>query len=110
MKDPYQVIKSRYITEKTTVLEGLHTATGKPSLSKCKGPKYVFIVDINATKPEIAYAIEQIYSKNEVKVTAVNTIRTKRKPTRRRKGRPGSTIALKKAIVTMAPGDLIESA
>lgn len=109
MKDPYQVIKSRYITEKSTLLESLCTAEGKPSLTKCKGPKYVFIVDIHATKPEIAYAVEQIYKKNEVKVTAVNTIRTKRKPMRRRKGRPGSTVAVKKAIVTMAPGDLIVS-
>ena len=108
MKDPYQVIKSRYITEKTTMLGGLHKASHNPSLAKCDSPKYVFLVDINATKPEIASAIEKMYSEKGVKVAAVNTIRTKRKPMRRRRGRPGSTIALKKAIVTMMPGSLIE--
>ena len=110
MKDPYQIVKSRYITEKTTVLESLQNAENNPSLAACKAPKYVFVVDMKATKPEIAAAIEKIYSKNEVKVTSVNTLRTKRKPKRRRKGRPGKTASFKKAIVTMEAGDLIESA
>jgi len=110
MKAPFSLIKARRVTEKTTMLESLHNAENNPSLAKCKNPKYVFEVAMHATKPEIARAIEQIYSKSEVKVLNVNTIRVKRKPKRQRKGRPGFTASFKKAIVTMEEGDVLESA
>lgn len=109
MKDPFGIIKERYITEKSTVLEGLHSAKSNPSLSRCENPRYVFVVDSKANKHEIATAIEEIYREKNVKVVSVNTINVKSKATNRRRGRPGKTAAFKKAIVTLEPGDLIES-
>jgi large subunit ribosomal protein L23 len=109
MKDPFSIVKERYITEKATVLESLHTAKSNPSLSKCENPKYVFVVDLKANKQEIAKAVETIYSAQNIKVVAVNTIHVKAKATNRRRGRPGKTVAFKKAVVTLEPGDLIES-
>lgn len=109
MKDPFSIVKERYITEKTTVLESLQTATSNRSLARCENPKYVFVVDLKANKQEIAQAVETIYSAQNVKVVAVNTIHVKAKATNRRRGRPGKTVAFKKAIVTLEPGDSIES-
>ncbi|MDR3624043.1 MAG: 50S ribosomal protein L23 [Chlamydiales bacterium] len=108
MKNPFSIVKERYITEKSTVLESLHTATSNPSLARCENPKYVFIVDTKANKHEIALAVEEIYREQKVRVKAVNTIYVKPKAKNRRRGRPGKTIAFKKAIVTLEPGDLIE--
>src|SRR6478609_4576890 len=109
MKDPYAIIKSRYVTEKATVLENLKTAESNLSLKRCESPKYVFVVNIKANKQQIATAVESIYKEQKVKVVKVNTIRTKRKPKRRGRGRPGLTAAFKKAIVTMEPGDTIDN-
>lgn len=108
MKNPYKVIKSRYITEKATVLQELQNNSSNRCVAKCKTPKYVFIVDPLANKKEIAEAIETIYSAQNVKVRAVNTINVKSKPKRMR-GRPGVTPSFKKAIVTLEPGDNIEN-
>lgn len=109
MKDPYEIIKARHVTEKATVLEQLHSAKGNRSLTKCETPKFVFLVDIGANKREIASAIETIYSEQKVRVTKVNTIVLKSKPKRRGKGRPGKTAAFKKAVVSMEPGDSIDN-
>ncbi len=108
MKDPYEVIQSRYVTEKATVLEQLHTAESNQSVERCKAPKYVFIVDRHANKHEIAHALEAIYKEKNVKVTKVNTLHTKRKAKRRGRGKKGLTPSYKKAIVTMEPGDTID--
>ncbi len=108
MKDPYAVIKSRYVTEKATVLEQLQTSESNPCSLRCKSPKYVFLVDRLANKQEIARAIELIYKEQNVKVTKVNTLHTKRKFKRRGRGKKGLTASLKKAIVTMEPGDVID--
>ena len=109
MRDPFSVVKERYVTEKSTMLESLHTAESNPSLKACKNPRYVFIVDPKANKQEIATAIEEIYRPQNVKVVAVNTIHVKSKAKNRRRGRPGKSVAFKKAIVTLEPGDLLES-
>lgn len=109
MKDPYEVIRARYVTEKATVLEQLHTSESNRSLAKCDSPKFVFVVSIGANKAEIASALEEIYKEQKVKVTKVNTILMKSKPKRRGRGRPGRTAAFKKAIVTMEPGDSIDN-
>jgi len=109
MKDPYEVIKARYVTEKSTVLEQLHTAKSNRSLARCESPKYVFVVDTGANKREIASALEEIYKEQKIKVTKVNTILMKSKPKRRGRGRPGKTAAYKKAVVTMEPGDTIDN-
>ncbi len=59
--------------------------------------KYTFKVAMDATKPEIAHAVEELFG---VKVAAVNTINMKRKPKRLRY-KAGYTAEWKKAIVTL---------
>ena len=59
--------------------------------------KYTFKVAVDATKPEIAHAVEELFG---VKVAAVNTINMKRKP-KRLGVHSGYTAAWKKAIVTL---------
>ena len=108
-KNPYDVIKSRYITEKATVLSSLKDAESNASLRRCTSPKYVFLVDTAANKAEIKDAIEDIYSSKNVKVVAVNTINVKPKVYNRRGPRnPGRTTSMKKAIVTLASGNTLE--
>lgn len=103
----YQIIKSRRLTEKSRVLENLQNATSNPSLSRCKSPKYVFEVHQNANKVQIASAIEEIYADKKVKVVSVNTIVVGGK-WRRVRGHSGKTANMKKAIVTLRPGDSID--
>ena len=59
--------------------------------------KYTFKVASDATKPEIAKAVEELFG---VKVASVNTINVKRKPKRLRFS-TGYTAAWKKAVVTL---------
>src|SRR5579872_5668479 len=106
--NPYQVIKARRLTEKSRVLENLQHANSNPSLSKCKSPKYVFDVHPDANKTQIAKAIEEIYADKKIKVVSVNTINIGGK-WRRVRGFQGKTAGLKKAVVTLRPGDAIES-
>jgi len=61
--------------------------------------KYTFKVAPDATKPEIAAAVEELFG---VKVAKVNTINMKRKPKRLRYA-TGYTAAWTKAIVTLKP-------
>lgn len=107
-KSVYQVIKHQYVTEKSAMLQRLKTAESNPSLRRCESPKYVFIVDRNANKQEIAQAIEEIYKNEGIKVVAVNTINVKAKA-RRVRGRSGFKNAFKKAIVTLRPGDNLDN-
>lgn len=74
------------------------------SMSLAEGNKYVFEVDPRSNKTEIRQAVEQIF---KVKVLKVNTIRMKGKLVRRRNAL-GRTPEVKKAIVTLRPGDKIE--
>lgn len=106
-RGPYRVIRSRHVTEKTTVLEQLQHATSNKCVSRCELPKFVFIVDKNATKAEIAHAIEVIYAEKKVKVKKVNTINVKPKK-RRVRGRTGFRSSVRKAIVTLEKGDAID--
>lgn len=103
-KTPYNIIKSRYVTEKSRVLGELKDNNKNPSVAKCTSPKVVFLVDLKANKQEIAQAVEQIYAEKNIKVKSVNTIITKPKQKRVR-GRIGYTSAFKKAVVTLAEGD-----
>ena len=107
MKNPYSIIKNEHITEKSTVLAELETSQSNKYTAKCQKPKRVFIVDKNANKIEIAEAIEEMYSKENLTVTKVNTvnIKPKRKQMRGRRGRIGYTAAKRKAIVTFSEGD-----
>lgn len=106
-KSPYDVVKSRLVTEKARVMEQLQYNSSNPSVKKCDSPKYVFLVDKRSNKREIANAVEEIYADKNVKVVAVNTITVKPK-SRRVRGRSGFKSAFKKAIVTFEAGDKIE--
>lgn len=103
-KTPYDIVKSRYVTEKARVLGELKDRKSNPSIAKSNAPKYVFLVDLKANKTEIAHAVEQIYAEKNIKVKAVNTIITKPKQKRVR-GKIGYKSAFKKAVVTLAEGD-----
>lgn len=106
-RSPYDIVKSRYVTEKATVLENLKDAKSNQSVRRCESPKYVFLVDPTANKHEIEDAIKEIYPR--VTVTAVNTIRVKPKLFNRRgnKGQ-GRSILIKKAVVTLLAGDSLQ--
>lgn len=106
-RTPYDIVKSRYLTEKARVLETLKDNESNRSVRLCDKPKYVFLVAEKATKPEIAAALEQIYAERKIRVKKVNTIKMDPKA-RRVRGRLGKRAGYKKAIVTLAPGDQIE--
>jgi large subunit ribosomal protein L23 len=86
----YTVITSPVITEKST--------------KASEQNKVTFNVTLDATKPEIKVAIEQLF---KVQVTAVNTLRVKGK-LKRFRGRLGQRNDRKKAIVTLAQGHSID--
>ena len=97
MKDAYSIIKRPLITEKSMALTNMG--------------KYVFEVDINSNKIEIAYAVSKIFN---VKVEKVNTLKVKGKNVvrstmvGRRKRTTGKTPDWKKAYVTLEAGQRIE--
>jgi len=86
----YDVILSPVITEKATKLTEVN--------------QVVFRVTLDATKPAIAKAIEDLF---KVKVKAVNTVRIKGK-SKMFRGRPFTRSDYKKAIVTLEPGHQID--
>ncbi|MDL1955956.1 MAG: 50S ribosomal protein L23 [Candidatus Desulfofervidus auxilii] len=91
MKDIYQIIKRPIITEKSTTM--------KETMNKV-----AFEVDPRANKHEIKEAVEKLFN---VKVLKVHTIKIKGK--KKRLGRwEGKKKDIKKAIVTLRPGDRIE--
>ena len=69
------------------------------SMDRIANKTYTFKVAKNATKPEIAKAVEVMFG---VKVDTVNTINMKKKATRQGYT-SGYTAAWKKAIVTLKP-------
>ncbi len=86
----YDTILAPVITEKATYLSEQN--------------KVVFRVADDATKDEIAAAVEALF---KVKVTKVNTLNVKGK-TKRFRGRVGQRSDVKKAIVTLADGQSID--
>ena len=91
MRSPSEVILGPVISEKSYAQSQLR--------------KYTFRVSADATKPEIARAIEQHYEAQGVKVTAVNTLNIQGKQKRLgMRGAPGRTKNWKKAIVTLSEG------
>lgn len=105
--DPFSVVKSVYVTEKSTTLTGLAASESNRCVARCKTPKAVFLVHQRANKQEIAKAIEAIYQESKVRVVKVNTVNVKPKP-RRVRGKPGFKAGYRKAIVTFEEGDSIE--
>lgn len=69
------------------------------SMDMIADKKYTFKVAADATKPEIARAVEELFG---VKVAAVNTLNMKSKPKRVRYVE-GRTAEWKKAVVTLKP-------
>ena len=91
MRSPSEVILGPVISEKSYAQSQLR--------------KYTFRVVPDASKPEIALAIEQHYEAQGVKVTAVNTLNVSGKDKRLgMRGAPGRTKNWKKAIVTLSEG------
>lgn len=86
----YDTILAPVITEKATLLSDQN--------------KVVFQVPLDATKPEITAAVEELF---KVKVTKVNTILQKGK-TKVRRGMQIRRSDVKKAIVTLAEGQSID--
>ena len=84
MKTSYDIIIRPIITE--------------DSMSRIAEKKYTFEVAKNATKAEIAKAVEELF--NGTKVASVNTINMKKKP-KRYGVHFGYTSEWKKAIVTL---------
>ena len=86
----YDVILAPHITEKATILSEQN--------------KVVFKVSHDATKDEIATAVEELFKVNVLKV---NTVVTKGK-VKRFRGIIGKRSDVKKAIVTLAEGQSID--
>lgn len=86
----YEVIRKPIITEKATQLASQN--------------KFVFMVADSATKAEIKASLEFLF---KVKVQAVNTLRVKGKE-KVFKGKVGKRSGMKKAIVTLAEGQVID--
>ena len=90
-RSPAEVIHGPLVTER--------------SYSLYQGGRYTFRVANDATKPEIARAIEEVYEAQGIKVVAVNTINVRGKVRRTgRRGVTGRTSDWKKAIVTLQEG------
>jgi large subunit ribosomal protein L23 len=86
----YATIIAPVITEKSTKLS--------------ESNQVVFRVPGTATKPQIKKAVEELF---KVKVKSVNTLVTKGKKKLFR-GRPGARSDVKKAVVTLQPGNTID--
>jgi large subunit ribosomal protein L23 len=86
----YDTIVSPVITEKATIAS--------------ENNQVVFKVALDATKPQIAEAVESLF---KVKVKSVNTLRTKGK-NKRFRGRPYTRSDVKKAVVTLEEGHSID--
>ncbi len=86
---PYEILRRPVVTEKSTDLQD-------------EG-RYVFEVARSATKHQIKWAVEQAF---DVRVTKVNTMNKPGK-VKRYGPRLSRQKAIKKAIVTLAPGDSI---
>ena len=92
-KSPVEVIYGPVITER--------------SYSLFQAGRYTFRVARDASKPEIARAIEEQYEQQGVKVASVNTIRVGGKSKRLGgRGPLGRTSDWKKAVVTLKEGKL----
>ncbi len=83
MKSIYDIVIEPVITE--------------ASMDKIASKTYTFKVAKDATKPEIASAVEKLFG---VEVKSVNTMITKKKP-KRRGMTEGYTSEWKKAVVTL---------
>lgn len=70
--------------------------------------QYTFVVHPRATKTQIRHAIEEIFKVNVTKVNTVNVRGKSRNFARRGVKTSGKQSDIKKAIVTLKPGQKIE--
>lgn len=109
MKDPHLVIIAPHVTERTVSLSyGSERIKNEADLVR----KYTFIVATTANKIEIKQALESIYNTGKkpdqaIKIEKVHTIHVRGKKRRRGKS-VGYEPDRKKAIVTLAKGQLLE--
>ena len=66
--------------------------------------QYTVVADRRANKIQIRQAVQELF---KVKVLRVNTLNVRGKPRRQRTSQAGTTLAWKKAIVTLKEGDKI---
>jgi len=94
-RSPSEVIKGPVVSERSYTL--------------FQQGRYTFRVAMDATKPEIARALEEVYETQGIKVVGVNTIRMRGKNRRTgQRGVTGHTSDWKKAIVTLKAGQKLE--
>jgi large subunit ribosomal protein L23 len=91
MKNPYDILVRPLITERALAQQLLN--------------KYTFEVAISANKKEIKTAVEKAFG---VKVLDVNTTTKKGVKVVRFGRRPGKKADVKKAVITLAPGQALE--
>ena len=110
MTDPYSIIIKPHITEKTVRLSyGDPTQKDEDLLQR----KYTFIVAQKANKIEIKKAFEAIYNRDAKKgdlldVASVQTITVRGKMRRVGQRAKGKRPDFKKAIITLAKGQILE--
>lgn len=67
--------------------------------------KYVFIVQPAATKTQIKEAVSKLFNVKVIDCTTMNVMGKMK----RLRGKPGRTSSYKKAIVRVAPGEVIQA-
>ena len=110
MKDPHNIILRPHITERSVMLsQGDPRIRVDSELTR----KYTFLVSSEANKIEIKEAFESIYNEGKKKKDeqiVVQHVRTVNLPAKKR--RVGRNVGLKKArrkaIITLAKGQLLE--
>lgn len=109
MKNPHDIIIAPHVTEKAVSM-----SYGDPRIRDERQlvRKYTFVVAKDSNKLEIKAALEAIYNAGKkvdeaISVTSVRTLKVPGK--KRRRGRmTGYTPDRKKAVVTLAKGQLLE--
>lgn len=109
MRSPYEVIVAPHLTEKSVALS-MGDLRVKDDAELVR--KYTFIVAKDANKIEIKAAIEALYNEGKkkgegIEVTSVRTIKVLGKK-RRRGQRSGYEPDRKKAVITLAKGQMLE--
>jgi large subunit ribosomal protein L23 len=110
MKDPHTIIIRPYITEKSVAMSyGDQRIQEEAKIVR----KYTFEVAKDSNKLEIKAAVEAIYNAGKKKedvisVSNVRTIRVLGKKRRRTQKSSGYEPDRKKAIVTLAAGEVLE--
>lgn len=107
MKNPHDIIIQPHITERSV---SLSYGDAKIRDEKDLVRKYTFLVATSANKIEIKAAIEAIYGGGKKGGISVDSVRTVRIPGKSRRvgQRVGVRPDRKKAIITLAKGQILE--